>query len=111
MIDRARQLRRHQTGPETKLWHAIRNSQLAGLKFRRQRPIGRYVVDFYCASHKLVVELDGDSHNESNYQDDVKRQAWLEKSGYRVLRIENDDVLKDLDAVLEVILVSCGKDV
>ena len=65
MIARARELRKKQTGPESKLWNAIRNRQLAGLKFRRQRVLGPYVVDFCCQEKKLIVELDGQSHNET----------------------------------------------
>ena len=110
MTERARELRKRQTGPELKLWNAIRNRQLAGLKFRRQHAIGSYVVDFYCAAKKLVIELDGDSHNETNSESDRDRQCWLEQNGIRVLRFENDDVLKDLDGVLDAILHVCEMD-
>jgi len=74
---------------------------------RRQHPIGLYVVDFVSLEHRLVVELDGDSHNgRAAY--DLERQSQLELAGYRVLRVGNDDVLNDLDAVLGAILQACG---
>ena len=107
MLENARGLRRNLTGPECKLWFAIRNRNLAGLKFRQQVPLFDFVVDFYCAEHSLVLELDGDSHIDQ-FEYDVERQRKLEESGFRVLRFGNDDVLKDLDAVLAAILVACG---
>ena len=109
MTKRARELRSQQTGPELKLWNAIRNRQLAGLKFRRQHSIGFFVVDFCCLSKKLIIELDGESHNETNAESDRERQIWLEKNGFTVVRFENDDVLKDLDGVLEAILHVCER--
>ncbi|MGI9517354.1 MAG: endonuclease domain-containing protein [Pirellulaceae bacterium] len=109
MIERARKLRADQTGPETRLWYCLRNNQLAGLKFRRQRPVGKFVADFYCSEHRLIVELDGNFHDETNWQTDTARQAWLESNGFKVLRFENDEVVKDIDCVLEAILIACGK--
>jgi very-short-patch-repair endonuclease len=105
--NRCRRLRRDLTGPERRLWSALRSRRAAKLKVRRQYPIGPYVVDFVCPEHSLVIELDGESHiGRANY--DQQRQAQLEATGYRVLRVGNDDVLNDLNAVLAVVLRACG---
>ncbi len=106
--ERSKQLRREMTGPEKTLWHEIRGRRLGGLKFRRQYPIENFVVDFYCHEHKLIIELDGDSHNE-RFEYDRSRQIRLEKLGFRVERFDNDEVLKELDSVLDSILRACGK--
>jgi very-short-patch-repair endonuclease len=98
MIDRARSLRQQETPPENLLWLALRNGQIGGLKFRRQHPIGPYVADFFCHSIKLVVELDGMSHSDKKSQD-AEKSKYLESQGYQVLRITNEDVIRDLDAV------------
>ena len=98
MIGRARTLRQTETPPEELLWLALRNGQIGGLKFRRQHPIGPYVVDFYCHAAKLVVEVDGMSHDEK-LTPDTRRTMDLEKEGLRVLRVTNEDVMHDLDAV------------
>lgn len=105
----ARALRRDSTGPERALWAALRRRQLAGLRFRRQVPIDCYVVDFLCVEQRLVIEVDGRSHDgRANY--DRRRQMRIEALGYRVLRLDNDDVLRDLDAVVEGVLLACGID-
>ncbi|MGI9519231.1 MAG: endonuclease domain-containing protein [Pirellulaceae bacterium] len=104
---RSRQLRKNLTGPEKNLWAAIRSRKLANLKFRRQFPIDRYIVDFYCHEHRLVVELDGDSHNDVSEYDQL-RQSTIEDQGFRVIRFDNDEVLNDLDDVLAMILAACG---
>jgi very-short-patch-repair endonuclease len=109
MKDRARSLRRNSSGPECRLWSTIRNGRLAGLKFRRQHVIGQYVVDYFCQSQRLVIELDGDSH-DGMAEADIRRQAHLESHGYRVLRFLNDDVLNDLEPVLRKVLIECGID-
>ena len=98
MIDRARTLRQTETPPEELLWLALRNGQIGGLKFRRQHPVGPYVVDFYCHAAKLVVEVDGMSHDEK-LASDTERTRYLEEQGSRVLRVTNEDVMHDLDAV------------
>jgi 5-methyltetrahydrofolate--homocysteine methyltransferase/ATP-dependent helicase HrpA len=98
MIRRARDLRQTETPPEKLLWLALRNGQIGGMKFRRQHPIGPYVVDFYCHSAMLVVELDGISH-EDKAESDATRTKALEAGGLRVLRVTNEDVMRDLDAV------------
>jgi ATP-dependent DNA helicase RecQ len=95
MIGRAKTLRQVGTPPEQLLWLALRSGQIGGLKFRRQHPIGPYVVDFYCHSAGLVVEVDGMSHDDKILQDTAKSK-FLESQG---LRVNNEDVMHDLDAV------------
>lgn len=102
----AHALRRLQTPPEQKLWAYLRARQLAGLKFRRQHPIGRFVADLCCPACRLVIEIDGDSHADSSERDAV-RTAWLEGQGYRVIRFTNEDVHRRLEAVLDAILAEC----
>jgi very-short-patch-repair endonuclease len=100
MRARARQLRANGTLPERLLWRLLRDRRLAGAKFRRQHPIGPYVVDFYCQSRALVVELDGRSHHDRGLED-RQRQDYLETvAGLRVLRLDNDDVLRDRESVV-----------
>ena len=108
MIARARQLRQQSTGPEEKLWAVLRNNQL-GIKFRRQHPIGSYVLDFFANEHDLAIELDGVSHGKHNCQHDLDRQAWLKDRGIRMIRFENDEVIRDLDFVVESIVEFCEK--
>jgi len=107
---RTRRLRREMTYPERKLWGLLRGRRLAGLKFRRQCPIGEYIVDFYCESAGLVVELDGESHATQG-DDDLDRQSALERQGFRILRVSNDDVLQDPEAVLLGIAKAAGIDI
>lgn len=96
----ARELRRDLTEAESVLWQALRGGQLGGLKFRRQHPVGQFILDFYCSSHKLAVELDGAIH-EGQTEYDAARTRQLESHGYRVLRFRNEEVLADLDSVLK----------
>ena len=103
MKSRARELRRNSTIPERILWGMLRNRNLAGLKFRRQHVIGPYVVDYLCHDAHLVVELDGMSH-VGQAEQDFKRTQYLEKQGYRVFRVTNDDVLQTPDAVADAIV-------
>ena len=106
--ERAKELRRQQTRAEARLWRHLRSKQLYGLKFRRQHPVGRFIVDFYCAAHNLIVELDGDSHvDQQTY--DLARTQWLEERGRRVIRFTNSQVYQQLPAVLEAIAEACGK--
>jgi very-short-patch-repair endonuclease len=103
-ISRARQLRRSLTDAERVLWWHLRSRQLAGAKFRRQEPIGRYIADFCCVEHRLIVEVDGGHHaDESQQEYDRERTAFLGRCGYRVLRFWNAEVLGELDGVLEMI--------
>jgi very-short-patch-repair endonuclease len=103
--ERARALRANPTDAERKLWTVLRNRQTAGCRFRRQAPIGRYIVDFVCFERGLVVEVDGGQHAIEAERDDV-RSAWLESQGYRVLRFWNNEVLENADGVAAAIAVA-----
>ncbi len=98
----AQDMRRALTPAEAALWARIRNRQLAGLRFRRQHVIDRFIVDFYCAEHKLVAEVDGQIH-ESQTERDEERDARLVAPDLVVARFSNDDVLSRMDAVLQSI--------
>ena len=101
-ISRARGLRRRSTDAERLLWSRLRNRRLMGLKFRRQFPMGMYIVDFACQERKLVVEIDGGHHQERRASDMV-RTSWLNSRGFRVVRYWNNEVLEDVDSVMESI--------
>jgi very-short-patch-repair endonuclease len=104
MRSRARSLRRDSTDAECIIWSALRAHRLNGASFRRQTPIGPYVVDFLCHNARLVVELDGGQHFEPQQQRrDARRDAFLTNKGYRVLRFNNHDVITNKAAVLETI--------
>ena len=107
MLARARSLRHKATPPEQLLWSVLRGRRLAGLKFRRQELIEPYIVDFCCRELKLIVELDGSSH-EDKLESDLKRTQWLSGQGYRVLRVTNQDVREDLEAVARYIAREAG---
>jgi very-short-patch-repair endonuclease len=96
------------TVAEVRLWSHLKGRQLDGWKFRRQTPIGPYIVDFYCPAARLIVELDGDSHDfEDKFEDDRRRQAWLESKGYKVLTFSADYPEDDhLEGVWETIQVA-----
>ncbi len=96
----ARHLRRNMTDAERKIWHHLRNRALMGHKFRRQYPVGPYVVDFACLARGLVVEIDGGQHHEAV---DAARTRYLERCGFRLLRFWNNDVFERQDAVLAAI--------
>jgi very-short-patch-repair endonuclease len=98
----ARILRRDMTEAENRLWRELRDRRLERIKFRRQVPIGRYVADFVCLEAKLIVEIDGSQHAES--ERDRVRDADLRKRGFRVLRFWNDDVVRDLSAVCDTVI-------
>jgi shikimate kinase/very-short-patch-repair endonuclease len=95
------------TPAETILWQRLRNKQLAGFKFRRQEPMGPYIADFFCFDARLVVELDGSSH-EGRIETDAKKDSFLTKLGYQVLRFRNQDVYDNLNGVLETIEKFCN---
>ncbi len=100
----ARYLRINQTDVENMFWQQLRNRRLNGVKFRRQHPIGRYIVDFVSLEKRLIIELDGGQHNsEIGIKRDAIRVAWLEKEGFKILRFWNNEVIEDLEAVLEMI--------
>src|SRR5690348_2807848 len=105
--DRARELRHDSTIPERILWSMLRDRKLFGAKFRRQFPIGSFVVDYYCHEKKAVVELDGMSHVSQDDKDDA-RTEFLESQACTVLRVTNDDVLADRYAVAEWIARQMG---
>jgi very-short-patch-repair endonuclease len=98
----AKQLRKDMTDAEKKLWYALRDRRFENFKFRRQVPIGKYIADFVCQDCKLIVEVDGSQHEESEH--DKERDAWLTYIGYRVLRFWNIDTFKALDGTLLAIL-------
>ena len=91
------------TGVELILWSRLRRQQLEGHRFRRQAPIGPYIADFACFQARLLIEIDGPSHDD-RVEYDRRRTAWLVRGGFRVLRFAADDVLSRLDDVLETIL-------
>ena len=108
-VVRARELRRSMTLPEGLLWQQLRKRP-AGLKFRRQHPIGPYVADFYCSSAKLIFEVDGESHGMGDRPaHDVRRDAWLRERGFQIIRFAAGDVMRDLESVITAILLSCRR--
>ncbi|HEX7424315.1 MAG TPA: DUF559 domain-containing protein [Terriglobales bacterium] len=103
---RAREFRRALTPAEPQLWQHLRSRQLAGFGSRRQYPVGRFIVDFFCPAAKLVIEVDGDSHAEQTDYD-AERTRWLNQhKGYTVLRFTNAEVHRNLTAVLDVIVAA-----
>jgi very-short-patch-repair endonuclease len=105
-IRKARVLRRAMTDAELRMWYHLRAGRFLGLKFRRQVPLGNYIVDFICPSALLIVELDGGQHAERIAQDE-ERSRWLQGQGYRVIRFWNSDVLGNLEGVLQEIEANC----
>lgn len=104
----ARRFRKEMTPAERELWKVLRNRNLGGYKFRRQKRIGSYIVDFYCPKCKLVIEVDGAVHINM-VGDDTMRTAWLEEQGYRVIRFNNNQVLREIEAVARRILEVCDR--
>ncbi len=107
-IDRARELRSFQTLAERTLWQRLRGRRLAGLKFRRQAPIDRYIADFACLEARLIVELDGPVH-EDRYEQDEQRIDVLRSLGWHVLRFDNESVIAEPGRVLDGILAELGR--
>jgi len=104
ILARAREMRHPQTPSEASLWRTLRNRQ-TGFKFRRQHPIFRFIIDFYCAQAKLLIEIDGESHFEPDQEEyDQARTKYLEELGYIVIRFTNDDVRCNIHAVANEIL-------
>ena len=108
-VSRARRLRREGTDAERVLWRQLRSRQLADLKFRRQHPLGPYVVDFVCLERRAVVELDG-GQLALDAARDAERTAWPNAEGYRVLRFWNNEVLDNPEGVLARIVAVLGED-
>jgi very-short-patch-repair endonuclease len=102
LLDNAKVLRRSQTDVEQKLWYHLRAHRFMGKKFKRQKPIGQYVVDFVCLEDKLIIELDGGQHTE-NVEYDHVRDSWLRSEGYTVLRFWNNELMNEMEGVLEQI--------
>lgn len=98
----AKQLRRNMTDAESLLWYHLRGHRLCGVKFKRQQPLGDYIVDFVSFDKKLVIEVDGGQHVGS--QPDKRRDTWLQGQGFRILRFWNNEVLGETEAVLQRIL-------
>ena len=106
--ERARELRKGQTEAEKLLWKHIRNRQLSGYKFRRQYPVGHYIVDFVCLSIQLIIELDGSQHmNNESY--DERRTQYLNARGFKVVRFWNNDILIQTDSVLEALSLTLSQ--
>ncbi len=107
---RRRELRRNGTAAEKLLWSLLRGRQLRGLKFRRQHPVGCYIVDFYCAESGIGVELDGGQHfTPEGSAADQRRDAYLVRRGVRLLRFSNRELFEEVEGVLEVIGRACGR--
>lgn len=99
----ARQLRSEMTVAESHLWRRLRARQIHGLKFRRQHPVGNYILDFACIDAKLAIEVDGGQHNDMSINDG-QRTAWLETQGWKVLRFWNNEILQNIEGVLAEVL-------
>ncbi len=102
---KAQELRQRSTDAEQALWKRLRNRQLAECKFRRQVPLGKYIVDFVCFERKVVIEVDG-GHHQEQVSSDAVRTTWLESQGFQVLRFWNHEVLAYTEAVQEALLVA-----
>ena len=102
--ERARAFRRRLTPPEARLWVRLKGDRLAGLGFRKQHPVGPYILDFYCAAAKLAVEVDGAVHAAAHQAaHDARRTAWLKGKGIRVIRVAALMVRDELDGVLDFV--------
>ena len=106
LLEFARQMRKEPAPAERRMWRLLRNRRLAGFRFRRQHPIGRYIADFYRAVARLVVELDGDTHI-GNEEADRVREEYLRARGLRVIRFWNVELADDSDAVLDAVSAAC----
>jgi very-short-patch-repair endonuclease len=105
---KAKQLRRNSTDAERNLWSHIRNRQLEGWKFRRQLPVGKYIVDFACPELRLIIEIDGGQHDEQIHYD-LGRTRFLQSKGYRVFRFWNNEVLGNIEGVLEALTLALSQ--
>ena len=109
ILDRARRLRREMTEAERELWRLLRDRPLVGVKFRRQVPIGNFIVDFCCVEARFIIELDGSQHAEQEAADEL-RNRFLAAEGFRVLRFWNDQVLNGAEFVVEKILAAIAEE-
>lgn len=101
---RARKLRKNLTQQERKLWNLLKNKQFHNLSFRRQHPIGDYIVDFVCRSKKIIIELDGGQHNfTENIEYDKERTLFFKNLGFKVLRFWNNDIDNNIEGVIDVL--------
>lgn len=101
----AKSMRQDMTKQELRLWLRLRKPGLEGLRFRRQTPIGPYIVDFFYPEHRLIVEVDGEQHAlPAGEARDIRRDAWLRGQGYRIARFTNRDVMTGIDGVCEAII-------
>jgi very-short-patch-repair endonuclease len=108
----AKRLRSTMTRAETLLWRHIKAGRVDGLAFRRQVPMHKYIADFVCHSHRLIVELDGESHDfESRIQRDAERDSWFVSQDYTVVRFTNEQVLTNLEGVVEAMRSEAAKQV
>ena len=103
---RARAMRREPTDAEKALWRLLRDRRLAELKWRRQFPLGAFIVDFVCLEHRMIVECDGSQHAENPR--DAARDAWLGSQGFKIARFWNHEVLGERANVMDTILARCG---
>ncbi|MFQ6083141.1 MAG: endonuclease domain-containing protein [Candidatus Aminicenantia bacterium] len=106
LIKLAKNLRKRSTDAERLLWKHLRARQLEGLKFRRQQPVGKYILDFVCFEKGIVIEVDGGQHAVEKEKDN-ERNIWVERQGFKVLRFWNNEVLTNIEGVLEVIKKNC----
>ena len=104
ILNNAKLLRSNLTVAEQRIWYYLRANRFLNLKFKRQKPIGAYIVDFVCVEQKLIIEVDGGQHAEDVAYDD-RRKNFLRGEGYKVLRFWNNQVLEEIDSVLEAIRV------
>jgi very-short-patch-repair endonuclease len=108
--DRARALRKAMTLPEVLLWTALRKRQAGGLRFRRQHPIGPYVLDFYCEDLRIAVEVDGEVHSRAGHPErDARRDRWLQAQGVSTVRLPAAEVLRSPDDAASTVLAQAGE--
>jgi very-short-patch-repair endonuclease len=105
-VHRAKELRQNMTPAEKILWQCLRANRLGGWHFRRQQIIDGFIIDFYCHASRLVIELDGEVHNQQ-IEYDAERDLILKSKGLKILRFSNEVVLKDINSVLETIAITC----
>lgn len=103
LSNKAKSFRKRSTDAERKHWSVLRNRHFEGLKFRRQRPIGKYIVDFVCLEKNLIIEVDGGGHANQKEMDD-ERTRWLESQGFKVIRFWNNEIINETEGVSQAIV-------